>query len=395
MKKIAIYHQIFQERDSMIYLDNAATTKPSPSLAALFERHITNEWFNPSAMYPPAVSAERDLRQARDFLCGILRADGALFNSCGTEGANTVIFKGWRKQGGKKLHFITTAYEHPCVYEAFAELKKEGHRVDFLNPGPDGSIHPEQLAPLICPETALVSIMHVNNVTGAINDIAALSAAVKQKNPGAVFHSDGVQGFLKVPFDMAASQVDYYTASAHKIHGLKGTGALFYRKGAPLKAYLMGGGQEGALRSGTENTFGILAFAQAAREYLDGHAQKIAHMRALQAQLRQSLMQIPGTVCITPERCAPHILNLAFPGMRGEVLLHLLEQKEIYVATGSACSSKKIGYSRIHKALGIPKDVSQCALRLSLCPENTAQEMEQTAAAIREILAKYQGFVRR
>ena len=157
----------------------------------------------------------------------------------------------------------------------------------------------------------------------------------------------------------------------------------------------MGGGQEGALRSGTENTFGILAFAQAAREYLDGHAQKIAHMRALQAQLRQDLMQIPGTICITPERCAPHILNLSFPGMRGEVLLHLLEQKEIYVATGSACSSKKIGYSRIHKALGIPKDVSQCALRLSLCPENTAQQMEQTAAAIREILAKYQGFVRR
>ena len=379
----------------MIYLDNAATTKPSPSLLALFGQHIENGWFNPSAMYPPAVSAERELRQARDFLCGILRADGALFNSCGTEGANTVIFKGWRKQGGKKLHFITTAYEHPCVYEAFAELKKEGHRVDFLNPAPDGTIHAEQVASLICPQTALVSIMHVNNETGAINDIAALSAAVKQKNPETVFHSDGVQGFLKVPFDMAASKVDYYTASAHKIHGLKGTGALFYRKGAPLKAYLIGGGQEGALRSGTENTFGILAFAQAARDYLDGHAEKIAHMRALQAQLRQSLLQIPDTVCITPEHCAPHILNLAFPGMRGEVLLHLLEQKEIYVATGSACSSKKIGYSRIHKALGISKDISQCALRLSFCPENTAQEMEQTAAAIREILAKYQGFVRR
>ncbi len=379
----------------MIYLDNAATTRPAQSLKTLFCEHIEKKWFNPSAMYPPAVAMERELRAAREFLCSALLADGVIFNSCGTEGANTVIFRGWRRQGGRKLHFITSAYEHPCVYEAFLELKSQGHRVDFLSPGRDGVVTVQQLAPLVEPDTALVSIMHVNNETGAINDIAALSRAVKQKNPQAVFHSDGVQGFLKVPFDMKNSAVDYYTASAHKLHGLKGTGALFYRKGTPLKAYLLGGGQEGALRSGTENTLGILAFAEAARAYLADHAQNLEHMRVMLEQLRHALLEIPGAVCITPERCAPHILNIAFPGMRGEVLLHLLEEKEIYVATGSACSSKKIGYSRIHKAMGVSKEVSECALRLSLCPQNTPEELEQAVAAIREILEKYRGFIRR
>lgn len=379
----------------MIYLDNAATTQPAACLEKLFLEHIKNKWYNPSAMYPPAVAMEREIRAAREFLCGILRADGAIFNSCGTEGANTVIFKGWRRKGSRPLHFITTAYEHPCVYEAFRELQKQGHRVDFLNPGKDGRISLEQVAEKVEPDTALVAIMHVNNETGSVNDIAQIAAVVKRKNPDAVFYSDGVQSFLKVPFDMAASQVDYYTASAHKIHGLKGTGALFYQKNTPLRAYLLGGGQEGALRSGTENTFGILAFAAAAREYLENHTEKLAHMRGLLCQARQDLLRIPDAVCITPEHCAPHILNIAFPGMRGEVLLHLLEEKEIYVATGSACSSGKIGYSRIHKSMGISKEISECALRLSFCPENTAEEIEETVAAIREILEKYRGFIRR
>lgn len=379
----------------MIYLDNAATTKPAACLAPLFDAHLQNKWFNPSAMYPPAVEMERALREAREFLCGIVRAESALFNSCGTEGANTVIFRGWRRQGGKKLHFIASSYEHPCVHEAFLALRREGHQVDFLNPAENGAISPQQLAALVRPETALVSIMHVNNETGAINDIAALAAAVKSRNKDTLFHSDGVQAFLKIPFDMASSQVDYYTASAHKIHGLKGTGILFYKNSAPLRAFLLGGGQEGALRSGTENTFGILAFAQAAREYLRDHEKKLSHMRLLRDELKRLLMEIPGAICITPDCCAPHILNIAFPGMRGEVLLHLLEQKEIYVATGSACSSKKAGYSRIHRALGIPKPISECALRLSLCPENTLEEVHQLKEAIQEILGKYQKFIRR
>ncbi|MBQ9941722.1 MAG: cysteine desulfurase [Christensenellaceae bacterium] len=380
-----------------IYLDNAATTRPFPGLEALFKEHMETDWYNPSAMYPPAVAEEGKIKKAKETVASLIGADPActVFNACGTEGANTVIFRGYRPEGGKKRHFITSAYEHPCVYECFRKLEEEGHSVDYILPAADGSIHPEQVAEKVGENTALVSIMHVNNETGAINDVAAIAAAVKAKNPAALVHADGVQAYGKIPLDFGRSALDYYTASAHKLHGLKGTGVLFYKKGSPLKAYLMGGGQEKGLRSGTENTFGILAFAAAAAEYKKDREAKMAHMRALKERLLAGLSAVQDVRIFSPKDGAPHILNLAFTGMRGEVLLHLLEQQGIYISTGSACSSKKGKTSRVHKALGVQSQVAECVVRISFCPENTLEEMDTVAQAITAALKRFRGFIRR
>ncbi len=380
-----------------IYLDNAATTKPSDCLAPLFSAHLEEDWYNPSAMYPPAVRMEGELAKAKDVLAGVIHADPAcvLFTSCGTEGANTVILKGYRPAGGKKLHFITSAYEHPCVYMSFQALEGMGHSVDYVKPREDGSIHAEDVAKLVREDTALVSVMHVNNETGALNDVAGIAKAVKAKNAGTLVHSDGVQGYVKCPLDFGNSELDYYTVSAHKLHGFKGTGALFYKKNAPLKPYIIGGGQEKGLRSGTENTFGILAFARAVQEYMLHYEENIAKMRRLKALLLEKLGDVSDMRVFSPEDGAPHILNLAFPGIRGEVLLHLLEQKGIFVSTGSACSSKKGQLSRVHASLGVAKDVSENVVRVSFCPYNTEKEIEITAEEIKSALARFRGFIRR
>ncbi len=378
----------------MIYLDNAATTKPAPVLRALFEEYCADGWYNPSALYGPAARAEAVMQAARRLLMDCIHAEDAVFTSGGTEAANMAVLCGYPEMGGRKRHFITSAYEHPCVYHAFQALEEAGHRVDYLRPGPDGSIEAKTLANLVGEDTALVSIMHVNNETGAVNDVAALARAVKAKNPATRFHADGVQAFLRVPFDLSASAVDFYTASAHKVHGLKGTGILFHKKGAAPRALLLGGGQEGALRSGTENTLGILAFARAAQVFLQDHEEKCAHMAALKERLRVELETAPGAVVLSPKAGAPHILNMTFAGMGGEVLLHALEAQAIYVATGSACSSKKRTF-RIHDALGTPRELASSAVRFSLCPDTTGAEIDTVVGAVRTALQKYQRFVRR
>ena len=382
-----------EKGELMIYLDNAATTSPIP-LEDMYRDYEKDGWYNPSALYKGALDVEKELTKERDLLKKIINADNMIFTSCGTESANTIIFNGWKKEGGRKFHFITTMYEHACVYESFRELEAQGHEVTFLEPGRKGYISEEDLVKEIRDDTALIAIMHVNNETGAINDIAALSRAAKKVKKDVLFFSDGVQGYLKVPFDMRDSEVDYYTASAHKIHGLKGTGALFFRNGTPLKAYIHGGGQERNLRSGTENTFGIYAFYKAAKDFSEHFDEYTSHMRELRDHLDELLRKETDYVRVTPDNCAPHILNVYFKGMRGEVLLHLLEREGIYIATGSACSSKK-GNSRVHGSIGLTREMSECVVRISFSHLNTLAETKETALKIHEALSKFQHFIRR
>lgn len=377
-----------------VYLDNAATTRPLPQLKELAAHHLEAGWHNPSALYPPALAAEGEMTQARRTILQAAGCSGSLyFNSGGTEGANTVLFKGWKKLGGKPRRFIVSAYEHPCVYECAKALEGAGHDVRYIRPGKDGCISPEAVAELVNEDTALVSVMHVNNETGAINDLPAIGAAIKAKNPQTLFHGDGVQGFMKCPLHFDSANLDYYTVSAHKLHGLKGTGGLFCKKGTPLSPFVLGGGQEKALRSGTENTLGIAAFAKAVEEFA-AHPEWVTHMGSLRALL---LNQLKGTGVrlLSPEKGAPHIVNLAFPGLRGEVLLHLLEAEKIYISTGSACSSKKGKLSRVHQSLGLPKEVAEGAVRISFCHDNTPEEILRTAAVIRGAIEKYGRFTRR
>lgn len=382
----------------MIYFDNAATTRPIAGLEALAKEYYDGEWYNPSAMYPWAVDQENKIHEAKKLLCAPINADPncVIFNSCGTEGANTVIQKGYRPQGSKKLHFITSTYEHPCVYNTFLKLKDEGHYIDFVSPGIDGHVHPQDVTALMREDTALVSIMHVNNETGAVNDIAAISAAVKKANGKTLFHSDGVQGYMKSTLDFNSSNIDYYTVSAHKLHALKGTGAVFYKKGCPIKPYIIGGGQENGLRSGTENTFGIFVFATAIKEFTLNRDEYINHMLTLRNRFYEGLSNIDGIINLCPEEdYAPHLINVAIDGMRGEVLLHLLEREGIAISTGSACSSKKKKQSRIHAHLHLPRELEEGIIRISLSHQNTIEEVDMTLSAIEKSLEKYRKFIRR
>ena len=382
----------------MIYFDNAATTRPIAGLEEIAKRYYEAEWYNPSAMYPWAVEQEVKMKDARRILSLPINADPncVIFNSCGTEGANTVIFRGYRPQGSKKLHFITSAYEHPCVHNSFLKLEEEGHAVDFVSPRADGHIHAEDIAALVRDDTALVSVMHVNNETGAVNDVAAIARAVKAKNKDTLFHSDGVQGYLKCPLDFGSSAIDYYTVSAHKLHALKGTGAIFYKKGCPIKPYVIGGGQEGSLRSGTENTLGIYVFAAAVEEFYKNRTQHIDHMLTLRSRFYKGLSRIEGIIDLCPkEGFAPHLINVAIEGMRGEVLLHLLEREGIAISTGSACSSKKKKQSRIHAHLRLSRETEEGIIRISLCAYNTAEEVDAALSAIEGALKKFRRFVRR
>ena len=380
-----------------IYLDNAATTRPAPGIKRMAQEYMDRLWHNPSAMYAAAVQVEAEVGRVRRELAGLAGNAGGrvVFTSGGTEAANTVILRGYRRAGGRQQHFITSAYEHPCVYESFRALEEAGHTVSYIAPGPDGRIAPGAVAGAVRDDTALVSVMHVNNETGAINDVAAIAAAVKQANPETLVHADGVQGFLRAELRMDACPLDYYTASAHKVHGLKGTGVIFARKGAPLSPYALGGGQEAGLRSGTENTLGILAFGLAAAEFVENWAKKLAHMAALRSAMLEAVSGVPGMRLLSPEDGAPHILNLSFVGMRGEVLLHLLERDGIYISTGSACSSKKAGISRVHAAMGIEQAVAEGAIRVSFCPENTMEEVSAAVQAISRAVAAFGGFKRR
>ncbi len=372
-----------------IYLDNAATTRPLPGLAEVYTRYAEKLWQNPSALYSPAVAVQKELKAAADTL---LRAFGSgahrcFFTSCGTEGANTVILRGARKKKG--MNYVAGGAEHPCVAESFKLLEEGGAEVRYAMPDSHGHISPATVAELVDENTALVSIMHVSNETGAKNDICAIAAAVKAKNPAALVHSDGVQAFLRERV-MDASNIDYYTVSAHKLHAHKGTGAVIYKPNAPLKPLLSGGGQEGGLRSGTQNTLGILSFAYAAEYFAARQAEHAALLDSLKAALLQGVSGITDAHIITPvtDSCS-HIVNLSFEGVAGETLLHTLEAAGIYIATGSACSSKK-GRGRIAKALSLPDEVAAGSVRISFSPFNTldeariaAEEIEKNVALLR------------
>lgn len=366
----------------MIYLDNAATAKPLPLVEQILNSHCENGWFNPSALYGNGATAQ--LETARVALCRLAKMPGAIFTSGATEANNQAIFCGYKKQGGRPLRFVTSSYEHPSVYECFRILESQGHSVHYVDPK-NGIIAPEDVADIVTQETALVSIMHVNNETGAINDISEIAAAVKRKNPNTLFHSDGVQGFVKVNADM--SNVDFYTASAHKIGGLKGTGVLFYKK-AP-GALIHGGGQENALRSGTENTAGVAVFAACAN-YLS--EKKISeHFKNLNKIAREILSKVDGVKLISGENSAPHILAFSMLGAHGETLSNSLAAEGIIIGIGSACSSKKKKTSRLASALGLSKIEADGFIRLSFSTETSEGDVK---IGVERLVSEYKNQVK-
>jgi cysteine desulfurase len=350
-----------------IYLDNAATTRPKASMA--MRKHLESLWYNPSAAYGQAEAVFKEIKQVRQQLCSAVRMDGTcLFTSGGTE-ANNLALTALSRRGA---HIVVSAIEHPSVYETCRQLEQTGVRVDYVKPR-GLIIHPEDVAALVTEETALVSVMNVNNETGALNDVTAIGRAVKAKNPAAFFHSDGVQALLKTNIDLSGGFVDVYTVSAHKIHAFKGTGALLLRKGVSIRPMLYGGGQELSLRAGTENTLGIAAFGEALDAGTSELSASIDKMRQLRDAFVAGIAVIDGAVAHVPERFAPHIVSVSVEGVRGEVLARAMGEKGVMIGTGAACSRGKV--SRVLLECGVARAMAEGTVRISFCADNTLDEV--------------------
>lgn len=367
----------------MIYFDNAATTRPNGECLKKAEKYLYNDYFNPSALYAEGYSVQLALREARKNIVGNI-ADSErfdlLFTSCGTEADNTAIFG-----GAKRGNVVTTAGEHSAVYACMNELKQRGTEVRLATLNADGSVNADSLLSLVDEKTSLVSVIHVSNETGAVNDIARLAAAVKKKNKYTLFHSDGVQAYGKIPFRLTCD-IDMYSVSAHKIGGIKGCGALIKRKNLIIKPYIFGGGQENGLRSGTENVFGIKVFEYAAEARYAHIADDFKKAEALRALLKSRLDKSLFTE-ISGENCSPYILTVGADGLRGETILHEANDNGLIIGTGSACASnEKKRYSRTILACGVGERLADGILRLSLCADNTDDEVLRAAEILNRIV---------
>ena len=379
----------------MIYLDNSATTRTMDVAAEAAKKYMTEEFFNPAAAYSPAVREERAVNGARKTIGSAINAgpDEIIFTSGGTESNNMAILGSLKAMRGRG-RIIVGSTEHPSVYEVYKSLACQ-YDVAEAPVDNTGMIDLKRLESLITPDTRLVSIMQVNNEVGAVNDAETIRRMLRRRAPEALLHVDGVQGFLKVPFD--AKNCDLYSISGHKIHAPKGIGALYLRQGTRFAGGQIGGGQEKNLRSGTTNTPGIMGMEAAVRNYLDNIDEYRCAMRSCKLRLAKNLTELPDVLLNgpAPEQGAPHILNASFMGVRGEVLLHALEEKAIYVSTGSACSAHKKGRNRILNAMGVIGDRQEGAIRFSFCPFNTIEEMDVVAEEISTIIAMLRRFKRR
>ena len=367
----------------MIYLDNAATTKPCANALDKACVFATENFYNPSALYREGFALQGELKKARSVLLSKVADETAfelVFTSCGTESNNQAIFSFARRGNA-----VTTAGEHSAVAAPFAELKNRGIAEPRIAPLlPSGKVDVEKLLSLVDDKTSFVSVMHVNNEIGAINDVNEIAKKVKQKNPRVIFHVDGVQGYGKIPFRLA-KEIDLYSISAHKIGGLKGVGALIKRKSLVLPPYLIGGGQENGRRSGTENTFGIMQFVYAAQEKFATLREDFERLKGYREKLWQGLDK-DIFVRISNEETSPYILSVSAVGLRGEVLLHMANDKGLIIGTGSACSSNaKTRYSKVILACGYDEKTADGVLRISFSSSTTENEVDEAILILNEI----------
>lgn len=373
----------------MIYLDNAATTKPSQRAAEAMMMAVSN-FGNPSSLHGLGLQTEKLINSARDNIANMLgvNSKNIYFTSGGTESNNLAIYgvANSLKRRGKRV--ITSTIEHPSVMESFKRLENDGYDVCYLGVDKDGIVNLDDLAGMLTEDTILVSIMHVNNETGVIQPIERISAMVREKSPYCIIHCDCVQSFGKIPVKPDKMGVDMVSISAHKIHGFKGTGAL-YTNYARITPLIRGGEQQNEIRPGTENVGGILAFSAAVSECeID-----IEKMREKRNLMRDLLCEKLDNVKVNGscEHNSGSVLNVSFIGIKAEILLHSLERHEIYVSTGSACSSHKPQPSHVLLAMGVEQKAVDGAIRISFSQNTTLDEI-RTAA---EIIAGEVSVIRR
>lgn len=376
-----------------IYLDNAATTRCDPAVVAAMVVVLTEAYGNPSSLHGKGVEAERRIAEARAQIAAVLRvaAPSVLFTSGGTEANNLAITGTARAYRSRGRHLITTGVEHSSVLEALRSLEEEGFALTVLPVDGAGRVDPDEVRRAIRPETALVSVMAVNNEVGTVQPLGEIARAVRAARGAGrlpLLHVDAVQAFGRVPLD--AGEIDLLTISAHKVHGPKGIGALIVRPGVRLRPLLHGGDQQGGIRPGTENVPGIVGFGQAALRLSEAGGEAISHLQRLRARLVERMGAIEGVAVNGPagDGAAPHILNLSIRGVRGETLVHRLEQDSIYVSTGSACHAHDPRPSHVLVAMGLGREEALSSIRISLARTTTVEEVDAASDAIARAIAE-------
>ncbi|MEW9051755.1 MAG: cysteine desulfurase family protein [Neobacillus sp.] len=367
----------------MIYFDNSATTKPYKEVLDAFVK-VSSEYFgNPSSLHGLGIQAEKLLSHARSQVANLLEVKQTeiYFTSGGTESNNLAIKGTALLHRNKGRHVIFSSIEHPSVHGAMEQLKQHGFEITCLPVDADGRVQVKDVKNSIRKDTILISVMHVNNEVGTIQPIKEIGQ-ILQPYPDILFHVDSVQAIGKVPMNLYENRVDLCSISAHKFHGLKGTGALFIREGVKLDSLFSGGNQEWKVRSGTENVAGAVAMAKALRLTMEYSHKAIKNMEKIKSILTEGLVTIEDLTIHTPSgNAAPHILNFSIKGMKSEVLIHALEQKGIFLSTTSACSSKKKSPSKTLLAMGVSEDLAESAFRISLTHDNTESEAKKVITA--------------
>ncbi len=380
----------------MIYLDNASTTKPSDGVCKAISDALVN-FGNPSSMHRLGIDAENIIKKARENASDILMVspNNIFFTSGGTESNNTAIFGYCRANLKKGKHIITSKVEHPSVLTPFKMLEDEGFEVSYIGIDERGTLDIEEFENSLREDTIFVSVMLVNNETGAIMPVDILKGIMKKKSPKAVLHVDAVQGFGKVLCKPKQWGIDLISASGHKIHAIKGTGILYVADNINLKPYICGGGQQKNMRSGTENVVGISAFSKACEEIKNYNQEKIRNLRD---RLKNGIIENIDRVKInesTEEFQAGHILNVSFQGIRSEILLHSLEMHQIYVSTGSACSTNKPMPSHVLSAIGCSAEEIDSAVRFSFSEHITEEDIDKTVEALLKEVSTIRKYTRR
>lgn len=381
-----------------VYLDNSATTRAYDSVGDLVRKVMCEDYGNPSSMHAKGVTAEHYIKEAKETLAKLMKVQDKeiFFTSGGTESDNLALMGVARANRRRGNHLITSAIEHPAVINTMRHLEEEGYRVTFLPVDRYGRIRLDALKEALCEDTILVSVMYVNNEVGSVQPIAEAASIVKAYNKDILFHVDAVQGFGKYRIYPRKLNVDLCTISGHKIHGPKGSGALYVGSHVKIQPIVFGGEQQKNVRSGTENVPGIAGLGLAAKLIYQDLDEKVARMRELKAHFIEGVQEIEDITIhgLYDETSAPHIISVGFAGIRSEVLLHALEEKGIYVSSGSACASNHPQISGVLKGIGAGQEYLDATLRFSMSEFTTLEEIDYTLETLYNIVPVLRKYTR-
>ena len=371
----------------MVYLDNSATTMPCKESIEAINTCLKDTWGNPSSLHSLGFEAENVMEDARKTVAKYINCSEKeiYFTSCGTESNNTAILGAARRRKKQGKRIVTSAIEHSSVLESMKLLENEGFEVVYLKPDKNGNITKEQIENAIDENTVLVSLMLVNNEIGSVLPIECVKDIVKQKKSPALIHCDAVQGFGKIPINVKSLGVDMLTASGHKIHAVKGIGFLYIKQGVSINPLILGGGQEKGMRSGTESV-PLIASLSAAIKALPNLKTQLEIQQELLSYAKQKLNDLEDIKINSPENALPYILNISVLGFRSETLLHFLENIDIFVSSGSACSKGKGSY--VLNEMGLEKQIADSALRISFSRFNTKEDIDKLVSGINSAIAK-------